>query len=45
MAEYFAGKGAKLALVDLNQEKLDDAVAACLRHDSTTVLPAGMAMG
>jgi 3-oxoacyl-[acyl-carrier protein] reductase len=29
MAEYFAGKGAKLALVDLNQEKLDDAVAAC----------------
>jgi len=25
MAEYFAGKGAKLALVDLNQEKLDDA--------------------
>jgi 3-oxoacyl-[acyl-carrier protein] reductase len=29
MAEYFAGKGAKLALVDLNQEKLDDTVAAC----------------
>ena len=29
MAEYLAGKGAKLALVDLNQEKLDDAVAAC----------------
>ena len=29
MAEYFAGKGARLALVDLNQEKLDDAVAAC----------------
>jgi 3-oxoacyl-[acyl-carrier protein] reductase len=29
MAEYFAGLGAKLALVDLNQEKLDDAVAAC----------------
>jgi len=29
MAEYFAGKGAKLALVDLNQEKLDDPVAAC----------------
>ena len=29
MAEYFAARGAKLALVDLNQEKLDDAVAAC----------------
>ena len=29
MAEYFASKGAKLALVDLNQEKLDAAVAAC----------------
>ena len=29
MGEYLAGKGAKLALVDLNQEKLDDAVAAC----------------
>ncbi|MBT2374229.1 SDR family oxidoreductase [Pseudomonas fluorescens] len=29
MAEYFAGKGANLALVDLNQEKLDQAVAAC----------------
>ncbi len=30
MAEYLAGKGAKLALVDLNQEKLDQAVAACV---------------
>ena len=29
MAEYLAAKGAKLALVDLNQEKLDQAVAAC----------------
>ncbi len=29
MAEYLAGRGAKLALVDLNQEKLDAAVAAC----------------
>lgn len=29
MAEYFASKGAKLALVDLNREKLDDAVSAC----------------
>ncbi|MBM7061639.1 SDR family oxidoreductase [Pseudomonas sp. UL073] len=29
MAEYLAGKGAKLALVDLNQERLDEAVAAC----------------
>ena len=28
MGEYLAAKGAKLALVDLNQEKLDDAVAA-----------------
>jgi 3-oxoacyl-[acyl-carrier protein] reductase len=29
MAEYLAAKGARLALVDLNQEKLDQAVAAC----------------
>ena len=29
MAEYFAGKGAKLALIDLMPEKLDEAVAAC----------------
>ncbi|MET1080045.1 MAG: SDR family oxidoreductase [Pseudomonas sp.] len=29
MGEYLAGKGAKLALVDLNQEKLNDSVAAC----------------
>jgi 3-oxoacyl-[acyl-carrier protein] reductase len=29
MGEYLAGKGAKLALVDLNQDKLDEAVAAC----------------
>ncbi|MBO6849521.1 MAG: SDR family oxidoreductase [Marinobacter sp.] len=29
MAEYLAGKGAKLALIDLMPEKLDEAVAAC----------------
>ncbi|WP_054095024.1 SDR family oxidoreductase [Pseudomonas sp.] len=29
MAEHLAGKGARLALVDLNQERLDEAVAAC----------------
>ncbi|MCW3148293.1 SDR family oxidoreductase [Stutzerimonas stutzeri] len=29
MGEYLASKGAKLALVDLNQERLDEAVAAC----------------
>lgn len=29
MAEYLAGKGAKLALIDLMPEKLDDAIAAC----------------
>jgi len=29
MGEYLASKGARLALVDLNQERLDDAVAAC----------------
>ncbi len=29
MAEYLASKGANLALLDLNQEKLDQAVAAC----------------
>ncbi len=29
MAEYLAGKGANLALLDLNQDKLDQAVAAC----------------
>ncbi len=29
MGEYLAAKGAKLALVDLNQERLDEAVAAC----------------
>ncbi|HEX8596309.1 MAG TPA: SDR family oxidoreductase [Pseudomonas sp.] len=29
MAEYLAAKGAKLALVDLNPQKLDQAVAAC----------------
>jgi len=29
MAQYFAEKGAKLALVDLNQEKLDLAVTTC----------------
>jgi 3-oxoacyl-[acyl-carrier protein] reductase len=34
MAEYLASKGAKLALVDLNQEKLADTVAACQAVDS-----------
>ena len=29
MGAYLAGKGAKLALVDLNQERLDESVAAC----------------
>ncbi|HBN9742906.1 SDR family oxidoreductase [Pseudomonas aeruginosa] len=29
MGEYLAGKGARLALVDLNRERLDEAVAAC----------------
>ncbi|GFM55115.1 SDR family oxidoreductase [Pseudomonas capsici] len=29
MAEYLAAKGVNLALVDLNQEKLDQTVAAC----------------
>lgn len=29
MGEHLAGKGARLALVDLNQERLDEAVAAC----------------
>jgi len=29
MAEYLASKGTRLALVDLNQERLDEAVAAC----------------
>ncbi len=29
MAEYLAARGARLALVDLNQEKLDQTVAAC----------------
>ncbi|SDS63093.1 3-oxoacyl-[acyl-carrier protein] reductase [Halopseudomonas litoralis] len=29
MAEYLAGRGARLALVDLDQAKLDEAVAAC----------------
>lgn len=32
MGEYFASRGARLALVDLNQEKLDQAVAACKAH-------------
>lgn len=32
MAEYFASKGAHLALVDLNPEKLDAAVTACKAH-------------
>lgn len=29
MAEYLAGRGARLALVDLNQDRLDEATAAC----------------
>lgn len=29
MGEYLASKGARLALVDLNQERLDEAVTAC----------------
>lgn len=29
MAEYLAGRGARLALVDLDQQRLDEAVAAC----------------
>lgn len=29
MGEYLAGKGARLALVDLNQARLEEAVAAC----------------
>lgn len=29
MAEHFAGKGARLALVDMNEDVLSDAVAAC----------------
>ncbi|MBC8982397.1 SDR family oxidoreductase [Pseudomonas lurida] len=32
MGEYLASKGAKLALVDLNPEKLEHAVAACQEH-------------
>ena len=32
MAEYLAAKGARLALVDLNPEKLELAVAACQAH-------------
>lgn len=31
MGEYLAAKGARLALVDLNQERLDEAVDACKR--------------
>jgi 3-oxoacyl-[acyl-carrier protein] reductase len=31
MGEYLAAKGARLALVDLNQSRLDEAVAACER--------------
>lgn len=29
MAEYLAGRGARLALVDLDQQRLDEAVTAC----------------
>lgn len=32
MAEYLAARGARLALVDLNPEKLDQAVGACMAH-------------
>src|SRR5690606_42132926 len=31
MAEHLAGKGARLALVDLNEECLAEAVAACTK--------------
>ena len=31
MAEHLAGKGARLALVDLNEERLAEAVAACTK--------------
>jgi len=29
MAEYLAGRGARLALIDVNQERLDESIAAC----------------
>ncbi|WP_299599654.1 SDR family oxidoreductase [uncultured Microbulbifer sp.] len=29
MARYLAGRGARLALIDVNQERLDESVAAC----------------
>lgn len=29
MAEYLAGRGARLALIDVSQERLDESVAAC----------------
>ena len=38
MGEYLAGKGARLALVDLNRERLDEAVAAC-RPPAATLAP------
>ena len=31
MGEYMAARGARLALVDLNQERLDEAAAACAK--------------
>ncbi|WP_028239708.1 SDR family oxidoreductase [Stutzerimonas azotifigens] len=34
MAEHLAARGARLALVDLNQERLDEAVAACMAAGS-----------
>ena len=34
MAEYLAAQGARLALVDLNQERLDEAVQACKQAGS-----------
>lgn len=34
ISEYLAGKGARIALVDMNQEKLDQAVAACTAKGS-----------
>ena len=44
MAEYFAAKGANLALVDLNQEKLDQAVAASVAA-AEVAASAGAAFG
>lgn len=35
MAEYLAARGAQLALIDLNQDRLDEAVAACEKAGGT----------